>query len=472
MKATAIFGPPGTGKTTTMMRLVSECVERGYKPEEIMYLSFTKAAAGEVLKRMGLRRSDTVSTIHSACYRLLSLGGASVVNFRKLHEFGRIVGVPFKGNNDDIGETMEVGDMYLQIQSLALNRAKSFEQEYMDSDRPGSPDEFHYFVNSYRDWKAANGLIDFTDMLLKYIESPREHGCKVIFVDESQDLSTLQWNVIHDMVRMAGVELVYFAGDDDQAIFEWAGADPHGMVSFRDEYAGDQMVLDQSYRLPVEVHRVVTAIGDRIGNRVEKRYLPRDAHGKFDVTLMFEPMLQKEGFIIARSHMVKQAAERMMIERRIAFMSEGGGLPGPFSCKAVKAIRAWKRYKDSGNLAKIDLDAMMSAAIDRVRGDLIAGDLLSVLNEDPMRIFKLPPIFVDYFKDVDVYSEPKLTTMTIHGSKGREADEVTLITDWPPRVEAGFVLNPDSEHRTWYVGASRAKQLLRITSMGGDGYGI
>jgi superfamily I DNA/RNA helicase len=472
MKATAVYGPPGTGKTTWMMNKVSELVKSGYSPRDIMYLSFTKAATGEVLRRMGVKTSNTVSTIHSACYRLMEMSGASVVDFRKLMKFSAAVGIPFKGNTDDANETMEVGDQYMALLSLARNRLQDPTEAYDESDRPGTEAEFDYFIKSYDSWRDANGLIDFTDMLEKYEADPREHRCKVVFVDESQDLSPLQWSVIHEIVSQESVDLVFIAGDDDQAIYEWAGADPHGMAAFEGRYGADQVVLGRSYRIPRSVHDLVTEIGARIGTRVAKVYAPREEQGDVFYSEIFEPTDQADGFILSRSHSIKQKAEKLMIERRMPFFSLGGGLPGPFGCKAVKAIRAWKRYSDTRALSAGDLEAMIASAVDRVRGDLLAGDHTSVLKEDPMRIFKIPSIFVDYFRDVDMFQDPKIISSTIHASKGREADQVTVLTDWPGRVQAGFVLNPDAETRVWYVATSRAKQILRITSLGDPGYPI
>jgi len=472
MKSTAIYGPPGTGKTTWMMNKVAEYMAKGYSPNDIMYLSFTRAAAAEVLRRMGVKSSDTVSTIHSACYRLLRLNGSSLVNYSKLLKFGQTIGMPFKGNTDDMHETMELGDIYLSLYSLARNKLDGNEVEYERSDRPGSWNEFQFFFESYDSWKKSNGLIDFTDMLEKYQQSPREHGCKVIFIDESQDLSPLQWEVIREVVNQPGVESVYFAGDDDQAIFEWAGADPHGMRSFEGDTDADRLILDKSWRIPFSVHEVVTGIANKIRDRVKKRYDPRDEEGEVEYSELFEPADQDSGFILCRTHSIKQKLEKSLIERRVPFRSGSGGLPGPFDCKAAKAIRAWHQYKDTKVLSAKGLETMIAAATDKVRADLLAGDKTSILSEDPHRVFRIPYLFQHYFADVDILSEPNLITNTIHSSKGQEADEVTVITDWTPRVEAGSVLKPDSELRVWYVAMSRAKHKLRISSLGEGGFSI
>lgn len=468
-KSTAVYGPPGTGKTTWLMNKITQIMESGVDPHQIMYLSFTKAAAAEAIRRMGVK-TNNVSTIHSACYRLCQMSGSSVVNYSKLMKFGSIIGMPFRGNSDDAAETMEIGDVYLALHSLARNRMRPIDVEYDESSRPGSWAEFEFFVKSYDDWKSANGLIDFTDMLEDYDSEPRPHGCVEIIVDESQDLSPLQWSVVRKMAAFDTVKAVYFAGDDDQAIFEWAGANPHGMAEFEEETDSERVVLGQSYRVPQAVHSIVTSISDRLMNRVNKQYLPRDEIGKVVRDPLYNCHDQKEGFILCRTHSIKQKVERELIEGRVPFLSDGGGLPGPFNCKAAKAVRAWKRSKDAGAVSQADLELMIAAATEAVRSDLVAGDYEAVFKRDPMKAFKMMPMFAAYFRDVDIYSKPMLVTCTIHGSKGREADEVTLITDWTNRVAAGMSMNPDQEHRVFYVGASRAKKVLRLTSVGGDGY--
>jgi superfamily I DNA/RNA helicase len=472
LKLTAVYGPPGTGKTTWMMNKVRELLESGYQASDIMYLSFTKAAAAEVLRRMGVKTSNTVSTIHSACYRMLNLTGSSIVNYGRLMHFGKQIGVPFSGKTDDANETMEVGDQFLALYSLARNKMTDPEEEYDNSDRPGSWGEFLYFFESYDSWRESNGLIDFTDMLERYHKRPIEHGCKVVFVDEFQDLSMLQRKVVEDMLAQDGVVLAFIAGDDDQAIFEWAGADPHGMAVMEENYDSERIVLGQSYRVPSSVHEIVANIGSRISTRVQKEYKPRDEEGSVEFDEAFEAVNQKTGFILCRSHSIKQQVERELIQRRVPYLSEGGGLPGPFGCKAAKAIRAWKTYKDTGVLSVAAMDAMLAGANERVRADLLAGDKSSILEEDPFKIFRIPAMFMDYFEDVDIHTQPELTVMTIHSSKGREADNVTLIQNWPRRVQAGFALNPDQEHRVWYVAASRARHNLRVANIQGPTYNV
>ena len=79
----------------------------------------------------------------------------------------------------------------------------------------------------YARYKKENYLYDYNDFLIKFCELPPgvTPQFKILIVDECQDLSALQWDCIKKMIAESGLEEVYFAGDDDQAIYEWAGAD-------------------------------------------------------------------------------------------------------------------------------------------------------------------------------------------------------------------------------------------------------
>ena len=67
-----------------------------------------------------------------------------------------------------------------------------------------------------------------------------------MFIDEAQDLSLLQWEMVRKIWSRA--EKTYIAGDDDQAIFKWAGADVDHFIALKEE-VDDIQTLDQSYRI-------------------------------------------------------------------------------------------------------------------------------------------------------------------------------------------------------------------------------
>jgi DNA helicase-2/ATP-dependent DNA helicase PcrA len=94
-----------------------------------------------------------------------------------------------------------------------------------------------------------------------------------VFIDEAQDLSLSQW----DMARSIWDKTkdTYIAGDDDQAIFRWAGADVDSFIA----QTGKIIQLTQSYRIPQVVHDIASRIVTRIQNRLPKEWRPKTQRG-------------------------------------------------------------------------------------------------------------------------------------------------------------------------------------------------
>ena len=216
MRVEAVYGPPGTGKTTELLRRVQEAREAGVQAERVAFVSFTRAAAHEALSRLGLKRSDNVSTIHSMAFRQLRLRQAQVVDTAKLREFSTILGIPVVGKSPEDDEERADGDFYLDILNNARATFTNPAMAYDLSDRPGTRAEFDLFVRSYADWKSTYGYYDFSDMLERAVQRRVSLDAEVIFVDEAQDLSPLQWQVVDHFCRRS--DEVHIAGDDDQAI--------------------------------------------------------------------------------------------------------------------------------------------------------------------------------------------------------------------------------------------------------------
>lgn len=467
MKAFAIFGPPGTGKTTEMLRLVGEAKDRGYKATEIGFFSFTKAAAAEALKRLGLTRSDKISTLHSLAFRSVGASPMSMVDTYKLRKLGQKIGIGFAGvSNDEYGDQMEVGDHYLSILNLARSKMTDPETEYYASDeRPGDYAQFMFFIESYNSWKSAFGYMDFTDLLEQYCLRPRNHCARILFIDEAQDLSPLQWQMIDKMLEFDQVDEVTIAGDDDQAIYEWAGADPHGMASFANRYSGESSVLAQSYRVPRAVHEVARGVVVRINNRVQKKYRPAPREGLVQAYgTGFVPESVDHGddvLILCRSHVSKKEVESALVAIRKPYKNEGGR-PGLFDSKWAAALRALHRVTIGETLGATEIEAMAAVGTTETKNDLNRRDFKALIARGPERSFNIPLDHVEFFREADLTQSPTIRISTIHSAKGREARRVVLHTGITARTEQAMDKNPDQEARVWYVGVTRAIEQLDI----------
>lgn len=470
MRAHTLFGPPGTGKTTELNRRLEAYLKAGVDRNEIAYLSFTKAAAEEALSRMGLKRSEKVCTIHALVYRLLRISKAQVVDKDKLEELAQKTGIPISGATADSEKELTVGDEFLALIGFSNSTQRDAIEVYEESHRPGNLRLFKYFHESYTKWKHANGFLDFDDMLLRYMggKGP-ELQAKVMFIDEAQDLSRLQWAVIERLVR--NVEEVHVGGDDDQAIFEWSGADPGGMAEFERRHSAERVVLGQSWRLP----KVVFALGNRVISRVRKRvpklYSPRDVAGEIvrhnDIWSLRD-VGSTQALVLYRNHSSRKALEDFLVQNKIPYHTMAGW-QSPLQGKYGQALRTFKRLSEGKDVAINSVEALKRTLTQGGRLALRDSGMPTVLKMDPLTVVEVPWMIRDYLRNVDVDSEVKVRLGSIHSAKGREADRVIILTAMGRRTAEAFSKNPDAEARVWYVGVTRSRNKLDIVE-GAGGY--
>ena len=117
---------------------------------------------------------------------------------------------------------------------------------YKESTVPLKTDwsKVEYVDRGLTHWKKTFGLFDFTDMLEHFIKHELSPKFEVLFIDEAQDLSPIQWQMVRQLEQNS--KECYIAGDDDQAIFRYAGADVQQFVNLE----GEVTLLDKSYRIP------------------------------------------------------------------------------------------------------------------------------------------------------------------------------------------------------------------------------
>ena len=116
-------------------------------------------------------------------------------------------------------------------------------QNILDIER----DTLFLLSDELKKYKKEKGLKDFTDLLEDCIAKEDKPSFKALFIDEAQDLSLIQWELVRSL--WSNADKTYIAGDDDQAIFKWAGADVDHFIALKEE-VNDIQVLDQSYRIP------------------------------------------------------------------------------------------------------------------------------------------------------------------------------------------------------------------------------
>ena len=281
-KPIKIYGPPGTGKTFRLIRRVNAYVRTGTPYHKIGYFAFTKKAAIEARKRIGVDEKEVpyFQTLHAFCFHLLDLSEDSIMQPHHYEDLGKILNVRVSFNdkyNDEQTHFLTCNNPYFQMIGRAINKDISIEEEFNlnEHDRKDIDPVIlrHIYIN-LQVYKDKNHLLDFNDLIKLVVKSDKIPKLKAIFIDEAQDLSPLQWQ-LYDRLK-ENCEDMYLAGDDDQAIFAWAGADVNRFI----KEPADEKVLRYSRRVSKAVQEQSQIAVDRIaGIRKHKEYLPRAQEG-------------------------------------------------------------------------------------------------------------------------------------------------------------------------------------------------
>ena len=111
-------------------------------------------------------------------------------------------------------------------------------------------------------------------MITNFIRSDKCPQFDTVFIDEAQDLSKVQWDMARTLMKSS--DDTFIAGDDDQAIFRWAGADVDSFIALD----GKINQLIQSFRVPGQIHKLAANIVNRISKRINKNWLPSKREGQ------------------------------------------------------------------------------------------------------------------------------------------------------------------------------------------------
>ena len=513
---TRLFGGPGSGKTTALLDRVEGLIDEGAEMRDILVVSYTRAAAAEVRVRLAERLDTTprhlqgnVATMHAKAYELLNLSRGDVVGEDDKETFCDDFGVEYEdeysGGGRRTARSTTLGNKVIAT-SQWLQRTKRDVADWYDvpfqwdveevrlppeidpnaqegnkytPTWPSDDDrlEVPEAIRAWRAYKGEQGLVGFADMLERVKQRSLLPSVDHLVIDEFQDITTLQYDVFEEW--RPHMESVLIAGDDDQVVYAWQGADPNLLL---DEAVDDDEVLPNSYRLPSRILNVVNRQIRHLDKRQEKDLKPRKQGGAFEAVR--NPSIMELSRNVRNTIEQDEDGTAMILFRAryqmFQFVDEFIDQGMPFvsltdtrlwTDRLQGYVRAVETYDEDEPLTGLEARRLAEMLADSAFGTGGRDEMFDALDElqdaegvDDLTEMEVPPEFVKEHapfapgpasasdmltrvsnfqeRSVDAYFSGQYTGMdpnrirvgTIHSAKGREADHVFVATDLTEKV--------------------------------------
>ena len=310
-----VFAGAGSGKTRVLTYRISHLIQSGRAaPEEILAVTFTNKAAGEMKERVSSLLGPEgegvwVSTFHSTCLRILRahirhLGRAADFVIYDDDDQQRLMDGLLKAAG--VGVHAYPPRTILKEIEHAKNRGIG-PQEYQPQQFNPYQKKAAQFYPLYQEALQAANALDFGDLLFfthlllqrePQVRNSYHRRFRHILVDEYQDTNYIQHLLIKDLIGPEASLCV--VGDDDQSIYRWRGAEPANILGFERDFPGARVIkLEQNYRSTQVILDGATAVVCQNRGRKEKR-LWTDNKGGAPITLCLAEDEEEEADWVAQ----------------------------------------------------------------------------------------------------------------------------------------------------------------------------
>ena len=262
-----VLAGAGSGKTRALTHRVAYLIEeKGVKPWNILAITFTNKAAGEMRERVNQlvdfgADSVWVSTFHSLCVRILR---RFIENLGYTTDFSIYDSDDTKTLMKQIFKDLEVNQKVLKERGVlgVISSAKNemiSPEEFLLSAKADGDSRLQRIGELYMEYQKRlkkNNALDFDDLLVKTVELFQakqevleyyQDRFRYIMVDEYQDTNTVQFKLVS--LLAAKYRNICVVGDDDQSIYRFRGANIKNILSFEETFPGAKVIkLEQNYR--------------------------------------------------------------------------------------------------------------------------------------------------------------------------------------------------------------------------------
>jgi DNA helicase-2/ATP-dependent DNA helicase PcrA len=453
------YGPPGTGKTHRLISRAKAYVRVGTPLHKIGYFAFTRKAAKEARERMPIddKKLEHFQTLHSFAYNTLGLQEENIMQPFHYEDLGKQLGIRVKYSdkyNEEESHFLTCNDPYFQLIGRAINRDVNIREEFDRNEHDRKQIKWStlkHIHDNLMEYKKQAKLQDFNDIINNVLEKVPQFD--VIFIDEAQDLSPLQWK-LYDKLKENSKD-VYLAGDDDQAIFAWAGADVERFI----KEPAKEKVLNKSKRISRSVQEESNKPVERIsGIRKQKEYLPRDYEGecKYISNLGQVDLTKGKWLILTRTKNQLLELMKELRKKNLYYQSNRGRSYKVRLYKAAKLYTDWTKGKILDEKEEKECKDFMGDEHFNRKSNWY--DVFVAAPEKEIRYIRL---MLENGENLD--EDARIFMSTIHAIKGGEQDNVILSLHQGDKIQKSIkrsVDKRDEEHRVWYVGITRARNNL------------
>ena len=282
-----ILAGAGSGKTRVLTHRIAYLIEeRGVNPWNILAITFTNKAAGEMRERVDRlvgfgAESIWVSTFHSTCVRILR---------RYIDRIGFDTNFTIYDSDDqkslmrDVCRVLDVDTkkykerMFLSAISAAKDEMITPDEYELNAAGDFGKQKIAQIYREYERQLHANNALDFDDLLLKTVQlfqtqldvlESYQERFRYIMVDEYQDTNTVQFKFVS--LLAAKYQNLCVVGDDDQSIYKFRGANIRNILNFEQEFQNARVIkLEQNYRSTQNILNAANAVIQNNRGRKDK----------------------------------------------------------------------------------------------------------------------------------------------------------------------------------------------------------